>query len=132
MGQLPLQQVGQHHHEDVAPSAGFGLHKGGADFQMTAFKGAKGAFHLGQVLVTLMHGRGAGGFPRHIALDYITALQLGFFRPGFRINFQGQGAFVECYFSPLANFKQLGMVRQSVSGDLRIGPGVFIKITLFI
>jgi hypothetical protein len=38
----------------VAPSAGFGLHKGGADFQITAFKGAKGAFHLGRVFVTLM------------------------------------------------------------------------------
>jgi hypothetical protein len=49
MGQLPLQQEGCHHREDVPPGAGLGMNQGGSDFQVAGFKAAKGAFHLGQV-----------------------------------------------------------------------------------
>ena len=58
MGQLPLQQVGQHYHEDVPPGAGLGLHQGGADFQVAAFCTSPGFIdeRLSQRLVERVRG----------------------------------------------------------------------------
>lgn len=54
-GELANNLIGEHHHQDMPPGAGFRAHIDGADFEMPGLGHAKGLFDQGEILVAVVN-----------------------------------------------------------------------------
>ena len=72
--QVAHDQVGQHHHQDVATRAFLCPHLYRADLQVSRLAGAEGPFYFGQLFVAIVNRVRVGYCGRKVALEDIAAI----------------------------------------------------------